>query len=159
MTAQEQIANFLDQTLEGTDCFLVEYKLKPTNNYKIYLDSDSGLTLEKCMKVNRSLRRKIEEAELYPDGDFSLEVSSPGVDAPIKMHRQYVKNIGRKLEIELLDEEAPGIVGKLVEVNDETIKVEKALPSKKTKKTEEIINTPIEIPITAIKTAIVCIEF
>ena len=106
MTNHEQIESFLHQCLEGTDCFLVSFKVKPTNNYKIFLDSDSGLTLEKCLKVNRQLRRSIEEVGIYPEGDFSLEVSSPGVDAPLKLHRQYLKNIGRSLEIELIDEEA-----------------------------------------------------
>ena len=158
MTNQEQIELFLQESLEGTDVFLVSYKVKPTNNYKIYLDSDTGLTLEKCLKVNRALRRAIEEAGLYPEGDFSLEVSSPGVEAPLKLHRQYVKNIGRSLEIELNDEEAMGVTGKLVAVEEDRIILENTVKQKKSVKTEpEVIRT--EIQLSDIKTATVVIEF
>ena len=158
MTNHEQIESFLHQCLEGTDCFLVSFKVKPTNNYKIFLDSDSGLTLEKCLKVNRQLRRSIEEVGIYPDGDFSLEVSSPGVDAPLKLHRQYLKNIGRSLEIELIDEEAKGITGKLVVVEDDKIILENIVKQKKSVKTEpEIIKT--EVQLSDIKSATVLIEF
>jgi ribosome maturation factor RimP len=158
MTAQEQIEKFLEECLEGTDCFLVTFKVKPTNNYKIFLDSDTGLTLEKCLKVNRQLRRLIEDAGLYPEGDFSLEVSSPGVDSPLKLHRQYVKNIGRSLEIELNDEDAMGITGKLVAVDEEKIVLENTIKQKKSVKTEpEIIKT--EIQLNDIKVAMVVIEF
>jgi ribosome maturation factor RimP len=158
MTNHEQIESFLHQCLEGTDCFLVSFKVKPTNNYKIFLDSDSGLTLEKCLKVNRQLRRSIEEVGIYPEGDFSLEVSSPGVDAPLKLHRQYLKNIGRSLEIELIDEEAKGITGKLVVVEDDKIILENIVKQKKSVKTEpEIIKT--EVQLSDIKSATVVIEF
>ncbi len=158
MTNHEQIESFLHQCLEGTDCFLVSFKVKPTNNYKIYLDSDSGLTLEKCLKVNRQLRRLIEEEGIYPEGDFSLEVSSPGVDAPLKLHRQYVKNIGRSLEIELNDEEAKGLTGKLVAVEEDRIVLENTVKQKKSVKTEpEVIKT--EIQLSDIKSATVVIEF
>jgi len=158
MTNHEQIESFLHQCLEGTDCFLVSFKVKPTNNYKIFLDSDSGLTLEKCLKVNRQLRRSIEEVGIYPEGDFSLEVSSPGVDAPLKLHRQYLKNIGRSLEIELIDEEAKGITGKLVVVEDDKIILENIVKQKKSVKTEpEIIKT--ELQLSDIKSATVVIEF
>ena len=157
MTIQDQIAGFLQQCLEGSDCFLVSFKVKPTNLYKIYLDSDTGLTLEKCIRVNRQLRRLIEEAGLYPEGDFSLEVSSPGVEAPLKLHRQYVKNIGRLLEIELLDEEAPGITGRLQEVDENRLILEiKPKPSNKKIQAEPVRQ---EILLSDIKTATVALEF
>lgn len=158
MTAQEQILIFIDECLEGSDCFLVEFKVKPTNNYKIYIDSDSGFTLEKCISINRRLRKMVEESGLYPDGDCSLEVSSPGVDTPLKLKRQFVKNIGRKLEIVLHDEEADGIIAKLIGVEDDTLHLEsipKVLKGRKT--TEE--PTKMDLDINDVKTAMVCIEF
>jgi len=158
MTNHEQIESFLPECLEGSDCFVVTFKVKPTNNYKIYLDSDSGLTLEKCLKVNRALRRLIEDAGLYPEGDFSLEVSSPGVEAPLKLHRQYVKNIGRSLEIELNEEEALGVTGKLVVVEEDRIILENTVKQKKSIKTEPVV-IKTEIQLSDIKTATVVIEF
>ncbi|MBK7375824.1 MAG: ribosome maturation factor [Chitinophagaceae bacterium] len=86
------------------DVFLVSVKIKPTNNIKIYLDADGGLGIEKCIRINRALYKVMEEKGLFPDGDFSLEVSSPGIDEPLKLLRQYKKNIGRNVEVTTLDE-------------------------------------------------------
>jgi ribosome maturation factor RimP len=95
---------------------------------------------------------------LYPEGDYSLEVSSPGVDEPLKLIRQYQKNIGRRLEIELLDEEALGIAGKLLEVTDDKLIIEETLPKKKSKKEVEEPKK-IEVKLNEIKIALVAIEF
>lgn len=104
------------------DIFLVSIKIKPTNNFKIYLDADSGLGIEKCIKINRALYKIIEEMGMYPDGDFSLEVSSPGLDEPLKLLRQYKKNVGRDIEVITNDEVKRE--GKLIEVTDEIINIE-----------------------------------
>src|SRR6185436_11202021 len=96
---QIQAVEKLVSSLLQDDIFLVSIKIKPTNNIKIYLDADGGLGIEKCIKINRALYRIIEEMGTYPDGDFSLEVSSPGVDEPLKLLRQYKKNVGREVEV------------------------------------------------------------
>ena len=75
--------------------FLVETRIKPTNNIKVYIDGDQGVSIERLVYYNRKLYKEIEESGLYPDGNFSLEVSSPGLDEPLKMLRQYQKNVGR----------------------------------------------------------------
>ncbi len=104
------------QSLLTDDIFLVEIKVKPINNYKIYLDADGGLGIEKCIKINRALYKIMEEMALYPEGDFSLEVSSPGIDEPLKLFRQYKKNVGRNVEVTFND--ASKKEGLLVEVNE-----------------------------------------
>ena len=104
--------------------FLVEIRIKPTNNVKVFLDGDNGITIEKCVQFNRSLYKKIEEAGIFPGGDFSLEVSSPGLDEPLKLKRQYSKNIGRKVEIVLLD--GTRKEGNLQDVSEDGIIVEEA---------------------------------
>lgn len=159
MTPQEQIANFIETCIQDTDIFLVGFKLKPTHNYKIYLDSDSGMTLEKCMRINRKLRALIEEAAIYPEGDFSLEVSSPGVDAPLTSVRQYKKNIGRKLEITFVDETEEGIIGTLSAVTDDSITIEKETPKLKGRKPAQQTPVHLEIPMHTIGQAVVVIEF
>src|SRR6476620_6446002 len=110
------------QPLLTEDIFLVNIRVKPTNNIKIYLDADSGLGIEKCIRINRALYRQMEEQGLYPDGNFSLEVSSPGIDEPLKLHRQYKKNIGRDVEVTFSDDTKKE--GKLLEVTDESILLE-----------------------------------
>ena len=58
------------------DLFLVEIRIKPTNNVKIYIDGDQGVSVEKLVSYNRKLYRQLEEEGVFPDGDFSLELSS-----------------------------------------------------------------------------------
>ena len=70
--------------------FLVEVRIKPTNNIKVFLDSETGVSIEKCVSVNRKLYKLLEENEIYPNGDFSLEVSSP-VSMNLETHRQYLR--------------------------------------------------------------------
>lgn len=108
--------------------FLVEARIKPTNNIKIFLDGDQGITIEKCVQFNRAMYKKIEEANFFPSGDFSLEVSSPGLDEPLKLYRQYRKNIGRPIEVMLTD--GTRKEGKLLEVTEDGIIVEET-PVKK----------------------------
>lgn len=111
--------------------FLVEIRVKPTNNVKLFLDGDQGVTIEKCISWNRALYKKIEEENLYPDGNFSLEVSSPGVDEPLRMLRQYKKNVGRSVEVILKD--GIKIAGKLTDVSEEAITVEETKGKNKKK--------------------------
>jgi ribosome maturation factor RimP len=108
--------------------FLVDARIKPTNNVKIYIDGDQGITIEKCVQFNRMLYKKIEEANLFPPGDFSLEVSSPGLDEPLKLHRQYKKNVGRIIEVILQD--GTKKEGRLTEVSEDGIIVEEKLGRK-----------------------------
>lgn len=134
------------------DVFLVEIKIKPINNIKIYLDADAGLGIEKCIKINRALYKIMEEMAIYPDGDFSLEVSSPGVDEPLKLHRQYVKNMGREVEVLLNSEEKK--TGKLINVTEADISIE--FTEGKNKKA---VVHQLTIPFADIKETIVLIKF
>jgi ribosome maturation factor RimP len=122
-TAQKTIEDFVNAQLNGSeDVFLVEVKVLPGNNIKVFLDADNGITIEKCIKVNRALYNQIEESSVFPNGDFSLEVSSPGVDEPLRLHRQYKKNIGRTVEVMMND--GTKKEGRLTEVNDEELIIE-----------------------------------
>ncbi len=126
MTIETQV-QAVERMVEGIlagdpQYFLVEVKIRPTNNIKVYLDGDKGISIERCVAYNRQLYKMIEESGLFPADDFSLEVSSPGLDEPLKLFRQYKKNIGRKVEVLLKD----GIKteGVLKEVNEASIDVE-----------------------------------
>jgi ribosome maturation factor RimP len=136
--------------LDGTDMFIVSIKVKPINNIKVYLDADSGFSIEKCTAINRKVYPFIEESGLYPAGDFSLEVSSPGVDEPLVQYRQYVKNTGRKVLV--TDNEGLEITGMLKEVTPELVTLE--VKDKKNK--EGVLK---EIPFKNIKKTVVQIIF
>jgi ribosome maturation factor RimP len=134
----KSIENMLQAILaEETVYFLVEVRIKPTNNVKVFLDGDQGISIEKCVQVNRALYRKLEESGLFPADDFSLEVSSPGLDEPLKMLRQYRKNIGRLVEVLLQDGSRKE--GRLTEVSEDGIIIEETRG--KNKKKEVISHT------------------
>ena len=121
--------------------FIVEVRIKPTNNIKVFLDGDNGISIEKCVFYNRILYKNIEDSGMFPDGDFSLEISSPGLDEPLKLLRQYRKNVGRKVEVLL--KEGIKVEGKMAEVFDTHIIVEEI---KGKNKKQEVIqhNFPFE---------------
>ena len=104
------------------DLFLVEIKIKPTNNIKIYIDGNHGVSVEKLVQFNRKLYKQLEEEAIFSGGDFSLELSSPGLDEPLKLHRQYLKNIGRFVEV--LVKDGTKKEGKLLSVSDAGIELE-----------------------------------
>jgi len=134
------------------ELFLVEVKIKPTNNIKVFIDGDQGISIEKLVQYNRRLYKEIEECNMFPGGDFSLEVSSPGLDEPLKLYRQYVKNIGRFVEVTEMDGSKKE--GKLIHVTEEAIETEEQ--KGKGKKLEIVQHT---IPFENIKTTKVQIKF
>jgi ribosome maturation factor RimP len=103
------------------ELFLVDILIKGNvGNQKvlIFIDGDDGLNIDQCSKVSREVGAVLEEEDLI-QGKYSLEVSSPGLDHPIKLKRQYKKNIGRQFEVEKLDGEV--VSGELIKVNEDTL--------------------------------------
>lgn len=101
--------------MEGTDLFLVSVHVHPGNKIEVLMDSDQGFTIEHCVEISRFIESKFDrEVE-----DFALEVSSPGLSQPLKVKRQYTKNIGREVAVKLKD--GKKIEGTLSKVTDENI--------------------------------------
>lgn len=152
-TAIERVEQLANQVLaEETAYFLVSVRIKPTNNLKVFVDGDNGITIEKCVQFNRKLYKLIEETGMYPEGEFSLEVSSPGVDEPLKMHRQYTKNTGRDVEVLFADDTRKE--GKLIAVTETDILLEHTEGKGKKAVTQQLV-----IPFTNIKSTTVQIKF
>ncbi len=154
MEAQaQQIETLINQLLvEEPSYFLVSLKIKPTNNIKVFLEGDEGISIEKCVKFNRQLYKLIEEKGWYPEGEFSLEVSSPGIEEPLLFHRQYLKNVGRELEIAFTD--GTFKMGTLIAVTAEDILIQSTEGKGKKAVTQQML-----IPFDNIKTTTVQIKF
>lgn len=149
----QQVEKLVDEMLSAEpEYFRVNVKIKPTNNVKVFIDGDQGISIEKCVQFNRKLYKLIEDANIYPPGEFSLEVSSPGVDEPLHFHRQYAKNIGRFVEVVFND--GTKKEGKLVEVADADIIIEQVTGKGKKAVTQQIV-----ISFNNIKTTTVQIKF
>jgi ribosome maturation factor RimP len=103
---KETVTNFVNELIKSQEeLFLVDVIIKGNQgNQKILvlIDGDEGITIDTCATISRSLGKRLEEEDLI-DGKYLLEVSSPGLDHPISLRRQYEKNVGRKVSIETLD--------------------------------------------------------
>ncbi len=149
----QQIEQLVDQMLaEHPEYFRTNVKIKPTNNVKVFIDGDNGITIERCVKFNRQLYKLIEETGMYPEGEFSLEVSSPGLTEPLTTHRQYLKNVGREVEVLFVDGSKKE--GKLLQVAEADIIVEHTEGKGKKAVTQQLV-----IPFDNIKTTTVQIKF
>ena len=129
---------------EAPSHFLVEVRIKPTNNIKVFIDADEGITLSTLIGYNRKLYKILEESGMFPADNFSLEVSSPGLDEPLRKLRQYKKNIGRYVHITRNDSLV--VEGKLLEVSDDgvIIETETGKGKKKEVKQETVLFTDIK---------------
>jgi ribosome maturation factor RimP len=156
MQAETQIRSLEDRIngllVDHPSHFLVEVWIKPTNNIKIYIDGDEGVNLGQLIEYNRKLYRQLEDSGAYPDGNFSLEVSSPGLDEPLKLFRQYKKNIGRYVDVTLVD--LVKKEGKLIAATEEGITIETETGKGKKKEVKQET-----IPFDQIKTTKIQIKF
>lgn len=124
MTLKDRIEKLVTNHFIGSDKFLVEVKMKPGNKIALFIDGDNGITIDDCKVVTRLIESNFDRDK----EDFDLTVSSAGADAPMTIPRQYIKHVGRTLEIKSKAGEI--ITGKLVSANEETIELEH-IPGKK----------------------------
>ena len=118
MISTKQISSVVEAGIKDTDMFLVEAEVRSGNHIRVYIDSPGGVTIEECANVSRIIESGLNrETE-----DFELEVSSPGLNAPLKVLPQYLKNIGR--EVEIIKNDGIRLSGKLIHTDTQGIMLE-----------------------------------
>lgn len=127
MKLAEQLKVYIEEAIADTNLFIVEIKGITVKRAMILLDGDEGVKIEDCARVSRHINQKMEEDGLS-EALISLEVSSPGVDFPLKFERQYPQHIGRTLAIKLVD--GKEIEGKLISIDAAVIAVEEKIKEK-----------------------------
>jgi len=111
----EDLRQLVENHFAGTDKFLVDILVKPGNRIYVFIDGDHGVMIADCVEVSRLLESSLDrETE-----DFELNVSSAGADQPMKLPRQYTKNIGRSLQVKLSEDKT--VTGKLEAVTENGI--------------------------------------
>ena len=101
MTLIEKISEIALSTLQLFDGYVVEVNIRGERGssiVEVFVDTDKGITADQCARVNRHLSAELDRLNLI-SGRYRLEVSSPGLDRPLKLGRQFNKNIGRQLKI------------------------------------------------------------
>ncbi|HLA55472.1 MAG TPA: ribosome assembly cofactor RimP [Flavobacterium sp.] len=154
MTFKEKVNNLLAEGLkEKPSVFLIDLTITDAFKIIVSLDGDNGVTLQDCIDISRAIEHNLDREEQ----DFSLEVASVGVGSPLKLVRQYKKNIGRMLIVRLA---TATIEAELVEANDDFITLAwEAREPKKIGKGKETVQKRQEIPYAEIKEAIVTVTF
>lgn len=154
MTFKEKVIELLNEGLkEKPSVFLIDLTIDNSNKIMVTLDGDNGVTLQDCIDISRAIEHNLDREEQ----DFSLEVASAGVSTPLKLVRQYKKNIGRTLKVKTLSET---IEAELEAVDDSKITLTwSAREPKKIGKGKETVIKKAEIPYAEIKEAIVTINF
>ncbi len=140
------VLNVIDTALSGSDKFLVDLKISTDNRINVAIDGDNGITIDDCIELSRTIENSLDRDE----EDFELNVASAGLDQPLKLKRQYRKNIGRDLTVTTFDGET--FEGCLIDSDDERILLKPA--GKKNKDSE-----PVRIAHSDIKTAKQIINF
>lgn len=136
------------------DLYLVDLKISAGDDITVILDGDEGLSLQDCLDASRAIEFNLDREE----HDFSLQVMSPGLSEPLKLPRQFKKNMGREIEVLLNSDEK--IQGEVVAVDDEkvTLVLRYRRPKLIGKGKEDVVENK-EIPYTDIKKALVVIKF
>jgi ribosome maturation factor RimP len=100
------------------ELFLIDFTIDSNNKINIVLDGDNGVSVNDCIFISRAIEQNINEEEHV----FSIDVASCGATSPLKLSRQYIKNISRDLEVKLQSEEK--IEGTLTQANEDYIVLE-----------------------------------
>ena len=154
MELKEQLTKLVEENLPSQDHFLVDIILKGSAQQRkvvVLLDGDNGVSISDCARLSRAIAASLEEDDPFP-GQYTLEVSSAGLDHPLSLRRQYLSRMGKALALRLTGGEE--LEGKLLEVAGEDIIIDKIIKIKK-KKTTEVT----KVPFTQIEKAMVQVSF
>ena len=154
MAFRDKVLELLEEGLkEKPSLFLVDLTVTDAFKVIVTLDGDNGVNLQDCIDISRAVDNNLDREEQ----DYALEVASAGVSTPLKLVRQYRKNIGRTLKVKTATETIEAV---LEQVSDESIVLSwTAREPKKIGKGKETVEHKREIPYSEIKEAIVTIIF
>ena len=151
MNARERIYDLVEDKFNDTEYFLVNVKQAGTK-YQVFIDSDDKISIDKCAEISRYLEKHLEEENLVPE-KYTLEVSSPGMTNSLKHVRQYKKRVGEEFDIWMQDNQHHR--GRLMDVKDNSIVIEKT----KKKKKKVVSKEEIELSLEDIKKAVLIFSF
>jgi len=119
MNFNKKVEDLLTLALEEySNIFLVELKISADKSIRVTLDGDEEVNVKDCINISRAIEGELDREE----EDFSLEVASAGIGSPLKFPRQYLKNMGRKLEV--VSKEGLKYEGALTKVSEDYIELE-----------------------------------
>ena len=98
---EQKVWNLAEPVVQEEGCYLydVEYVKEGSTWYlRVYIDKEGGITSDDCTDVSREMN-EILDREDYVEGSYTFEVSSPGLGRPLKKEKDYIRSMGKELEI------------------------------------------------------------
>ncbi len=135
--------------------FIVDLSISTTNVIHLELDKAEGyVSINECISVSRNIEHNLDrESE-----DFELHVSSAGLDKPLRVFPQYIKNVGRDVKVVTID--GKKLEGLLVAANEKELTLETSRNEKiEGKKKKELIVEQHVFPMNQIKETKIIISF
>ena len=151
---QAALKDIVDEALAlNESLYLIELSISVNNKVQVVIDGDNGVSLSETMRISRAINDNFDrEVE-----DFSLEVSTPDIAHPLKVKRQYIKNLNRILKVKTEEEE---LEGTLVTADEDKIVLQwKAREPKPVGKGKITVDKTVTLEYTEIKEAKVKILF
>ena len=102
---QTAVKNLVDEALAlNESLYLIDLSISESNKIRVVVDGDTGVPLSECIRISRNINDNLDREE----EDFSLEVTTPDIAHPLKVKRQYIKNLNRILKVKNAEEEFEG---------------------------------------------------
>lgn len=156
MELTEKIRDLAQAILTNESLFIVDviYSAKkgPSRKMMVIVDGDNGVTIDDCTHISRELSKVLDDTNLIEDDQYVLEVTTPGLDQPLKLKRQFKKNVGRSLKVHLKDKSI--IQGKLMAADHDKITLDQETGEGKKKEIKSR-----ELPYGEVEKAFVLVSF
>ena len=145
----QKLEEIVRSLLEGHNAFFVGHAVRRERGHRvfeIYVDTDEGITISQCAEISRELGAALD-AQAVVNEPYELEVSSPGIEKPLKLLRQYKKNIGRKYKVDYWQEnDRKTFKGTLIGIDGERLTFSDEQQSPVTLEFSKIIESIEELP-------------
>ena len=146
-----KVLEIIQEKLREGEIFLVDLKISSDSKINVTIDGDNGVTISDCITISRAIESSLDREE----NDFELNVLSAGVGQPLKLTRQYIKNVGRTIHV--LKNDLTEIEGELVSADEQQIEVEVEIKKGNSKKNISKVTEAIQYA--DIKEAKIIIKF
>ena len=131
---KEIIAKEVENYLSDKALFLVDIRVLPTGKIEVYADGKTNITIDECAQLSRHIHNFLEEKGLMTD-NLSLDVSSPGMDEPLKVAQQFQKQLNKNVDVVLKN--GLKITGELLTADENQIVIKEVIKIKKAETIEE----------------------
>ncbi|MGW7070704.1 ribosome maturation factor RimP [Streptomyces sp. NPDC054855] len=125
-TQSERLRELLEPLVSSKELDLEEIEVASVGRkrvLRVVVDSDDGVDLDQIAEISRELSEKLDESDAMGDGEYTLEVGSPGAERPLTEHRHYLRAVGRLVKFQLT-EGGDDLIARILDVDDDGMDLE-----------------------------------